>query len=119
MKLKPSSVGLTTLDNGVMAWGISPSKYVQQAVANCARHLSEKLDNKYEIPRWADNPFPQDYRPKLDCSETLDAECSSFYQPLIGIMHWMVEPGRVDIATKVSLLSSHLPTWPCCVRDIF
>ncbi len=50
MKLKPSSVGnpdiylgtklkLTTLDNGVTAWGMSPSKYVQQAVANCARHL--------------------------------------------------------------------------------
>ena len=90
MKLKPSHVGnpdiylgaklkLTTLDNGVTASGMSPSKYVQQAVANCARHLSEKLDNKYEIPRRADNPFPLDYRPELDCSDPLDAECSSFY----------------------------------------
>ncbi len=57
MKLKPSSMGdpdtylgaklkLTTLDNGVKAWGMSPSKFVQHAVVNCAKHLSEKLDNK-------------------------------------------------------------------------
>ena len=62
MKLKPSSVGdpdinlgaklkLATLDNGVKAWGMSPSKYVQQAVANCAKRLTEKIDNKYEIFR--------------------------------------------------------------------
>jgi hypothetical protein len=91
-----------------MAWGMSPSKYTQQAIANCVRHLSEKLDNWYVIPRRADNPFPQDYRPELDRSKPLDDECSSFYQHLIGIMCWMVELGRVDIATEVSLLSSHL-----------
>jgi hypothetical protein len=73
---------------------------------------SEKLDNKYEILRWADNPFPQDYRPELDRSKPLDAECSSLYQHLIGVMHWMVELGHVDIATEVSLLSSHLAL-PC------
>jgi len=95
IKLKPSSVGnpdiylgaklkLTTLDNGDTAWGMSPSKYAQQAVANCARHLSEKLDNRYEIPRRADNLFPQDYQPELDRSKPLDAECSSFYQLLIN-----------------------------------
>jgi len=49
-----------------------------------------------------------DYRPELDQSDPLDAECSSFYQHLIGVLRWMVELGRVDIATEVSLLSSHL-----------
>ena len=50
MPLKPSSVGdpdiylgaklkMTQLDNGIWAWGLSPSKYVAQAVKNCAKHL--------------------------------------------------------------------------------
>jgi hypothetical protein len=44
----------------------------------------------------------------LDLSEPFDPECSSFYQHLIGVMRWMVELGCIDIATEVSLLSSHL-----------
>ena len=57
MPLKPSSVGdpdiylgaklkLTRLNNGVWAWGLSPSKYVAQAVKKCAMHLTDKLDNR-------------------------------------------------------------------------
>ena len=54
LPLKPSSVGNpdiylgaklkeTRLPNGLMAWGLSPSKYVVQAVKNCQLHLTEKL----------------------------------------------------------------------------
>jgi hypothetical protein len=49
-----------------------------------------------------------DYCPEMDISDPLDPECSSFYQHLIGVMQWMVELSRVDIATEISLLSSHL-----------
>ncbi len=43
MPLKQLSVGdpdiyLTQLDNGIWAWGLSPSKYVTQAVRNCFKH---------------------------------------------------------------------------------
>ncbi len=54
----------------------------------------------------AENPFPIDYCPKMDISNPLDSECSSSYQHLIGVMRRMVELGRVDIATKISILSS-------------
>ncbi len=58
MPMKPSSVGdpdiylgaklcWTRLKNGVWAWGLSPSKYVAQAVKNCEQHLLEKLSNCY------------------------------------------------------------------------
>ena len=67
LPLKPSSVGdqdiylgaklkQTQLPNGVMAWGLSPSKYVVQAVKNCQIHLTKKLNGKYSIPARADNP---------------------------------------------------------------
>jgi hypothetical protein len=119
MPLKPGSVGdpdiylgaklrQVQLDNNVWAWSLSPSKYVEQAVKNCQQHLRDKLNAKYRVPAKADNPFPVEYKPELDTSDPLDPECSSFYQHLIGVMRWMVELGRVDIATEVSLLSSHL-----------
>jgi hypothetical protein len=90
MPLKPSLVGdpdiylgaklkMTQLDNGIWAWGLSPSKYVAQAVKNCANHLTDKLNNLFCLPQRADNPFPYGYYPKLDLSEPLDPECSSFY----------------------------------------
>jgi hypothetical protein len=74
LPLKPSSMGdldiylgaklkQTQLPNGVMAWGLSPSKYIVQAVKNCQLHLTEKLNEKYLIPARADNPFPVDYDP--------------------------------------------------------
>ncbi len=119
LPLKPSSVGgpdiylgaklkETQLPNGVMAWGLSLSKYVIQAVKNCQLHLTEKLAGRYSIPARADNPFPVDYDPSTDLSDILDPDCSSFYQHIIGVMRWMVELGRIDIATEVSMLSSYL-----------
>ncbi len=123
LPLKPSSVGgpdicvgaklkETQLPNGVMAWGLSPSKYIVQAVKNCQLHLTEKLAGKYSIPARADNSLPVDYDPSTDESDLLDPDCSSFYQHLIGVMRWMVELGRIDIATEVSMLSSYLAC-PC------
>jgi hypothetical protein len=99
---------MTQLDNGICAWGLSPYKYVTKAVKNCAKHLTNKLNNCFCLPQQADNPFPYDYRPELDLSKPLDPECSSFYQHLISVMRWMVELGPIDVATEVSLLSSHL-----------
>ncbi len=122
MPLEPSLIGdpdiylgaklqMTQLENVIWAWGLSPSKYVAQAVKNCAKHLTDKLNNCFRFPQQADNPLPYDYNPELDLSEPLDPECSSFYQHLIGVMRWTVELGCIDIATEVSLLSSHL-TFP-------
>ncbi len=123
MPLKPSSIGdpdiylgakmkMTRLDNGIWAWGLSSSKYVPQAAKSCKKHLANKLNNHFCLPQRADNPFPYDYCPELDLSDPLDPECSSFYQHLISVMRWMVKLGRIDIATEVSLLSSHL-AYPC------
>jgi hypothetical protein len=75
-------------------------------------HLTEKLGGKYKIPGKADNPFPVDYDPSTNLSDLFDTKCISFYQHLIGVMQWMVELGWIDIATKISILSSYL-AYPC------
>ncbi len=59
---------MTQLDNELWAWGLSPSKYVTQAVKNCAKHMTNKLNNRSRLPQRADNPFPYDYCPELDLS---------------------------------------------------
>ncbi len=102
--LKPSSVGdpdiylgaklkETLLPNGIWAWGLSPSKHIAQAIKNCETHLTEKLGGRYKIPAKTDNPFPVDYDLMTDLSDPLDANCTSLYQHLIGVMGWMVELG--------------------------
>ncbi len=103
---------MTQLENGIWACGLSPSKYVTQAVKNCAKHLTDKLKNRFCLPQRADNPFPYDYCPELDLSDPYDPEYSLFYQHLIGVMRWMVELGCINIANKVSLLFSYL-AYPC------
>ncbi len=91
LPLKPSSVGNpdiylsaklkeTQLPNGIYAWGMSPSKYVNQAVKNCQTHLTAKLKDKYKILTRADNPFLTNYCPDTDVTGPLDPKCSSFYQ---------------------------------------
>jgi hypothetical protein len=108
-----------------MVWGLSPSKYVIQAVENCQVHLTDKLNGVYSIPTRADNTFPVDYDPSTDLSDILDPDCSSFYQHLIGVIRWMVELRHIDIATEVFMLSSYLACprkgtlrMPCMSWDI-
>lgn len=117
-KTKPNSIGdpefylgaklrPMTLPNGVVAWGMSASKYVQAAVAIVkAYHAKE-----YPTRKWGkrtSGPFPSDYAPELDTTDLLDHEKSAFYQSQIGVLRWIVELGRIDIITEVSELSSFL-----------
>ena len=53
-------------------------------------------------------PFPRDYRPELDITPELDDDDVSYFQSQIGVLRWMVELGRIDIITEVSLLASQL-----------
>ena len=119
LPLKPSLVGnpdtylgttlkQTQLANGTWAWGMSPSKYVQQATLNCQAHLKKHNTGWYSLSKRTDNPFAIGYQPELDTTEPLDGKMASYYQSLIGVMCWMIKIGRVGIATEVSLLSLHL-----------
>ena len=60
------------------------------------------------MPKKAENPFKMGYDPELDTSPELDPDAVSYYLTIIGILRWMVELGRIDIITEVSLLSSHV-----------
>ena len=60
------------------------------------------------MPMKAENPFKMGYDPELDTSPELDPDAASYYLTIISILGWMIELGRIDIITKVSLLSSQV-----------
>ena len=94
------------LNNGVWAWSLSPSKYVQEAVKNTEKHVRDK--GNMTLPKRATAPWPSNYVAELDTSAELSPEWANYYQSLVGALHWMVELGRVDMITEVSTLASHM-----------
>eukprot|EP00978_Attheya_sp_CCMP212_P010641 scaffold25919_cov25-Attheya_sp.AAC.1 len=101
-KLRP-----VTLPNGVNSWSLSPSKYVQEAMRNVKEYLQHEYDGR-TLVQIGSGAYVKDYRPELDISEELGSKEASYYQSQIGILQWMVELGRVDIITEVSMLASQM-----------
>ena len=115
-KLKEDSIGRPSqylggklrevrLANGQEAWAFGSSQYVQAAVTNVEECLAKK--GKQLVAK-APSPLSNGYRPEVDVSQELLEEDASYYHSLIGILRWIVELGRADIATEVSMMSSHL-----------
>ena len=81
---------------------------MREAAKNCAKHVKDKFPGKYNLPARSENPFVMGYEAAMDMSKALDPDEAYKFQSIIGVMPWMVKIGRIDIATEVSLLSSHL-----------
>ena len=76
---------------------------MKEAVSNVESYLKE---HNLKLPKDRDDPIKQDYRPRPDKSEELDNVDATSFQSLIGVLHWIVELGCVDINCEVSMLSS-------------
>jgi Reverse transcriptase (RNA-dependent DNA polymerase) len=116
-KLKPDSIQppddylgtkikLTTLPNGQKAWGQSSSHYVRRAVQNVEDWIAK--EGYKQLPRKAKTPMVSSYKPELDVSTELDADKANYYQSLVGVLRWIIELGRLDITTEVSMLAAHM-----------
>jgi hypothetical protein len=113
-QMKPGSIGdpdiylgnklkLATLPSGVVCWGLSSSKYVNEAISqlehslqNEQKHLGKKLKKNVK------SPWPSGYEAELDSSEELNANDANFYQHLVGVLQWILELGRVDAIVNVA-----------------
>jgi hypothetical protein len=116
----------TQLPNGVLAWGLSPSKYIVQAVKNCQLHFTEKLTGKFLIPARADNSFPVDYDSSTDLSGiwTLTVSHSISTLSVLWDGWW-----NLDVLTLQLKFQCYLLTWhaharatlrmPCMPWDIY
>ena len=59
-----------------MAWGISASKYIQDAVNTTERKLEEY---GMQLSVKANSPITKDYKPEIDVSNELDPDKSTLY----------------------------------------
>ena len=112
--MKPKSIGKPTqylgnkvfeveLENGRKAWSFGSSQYTQNAVKNVESYLKKKGESLSKKPT---SPWTRDYRPETDTSPELSPAASSYFQSLIGVLRWIVELNRVNIAMEVSALAS-------------
>ena len=117
-QMKPGSIGdpdiylgaklrKVQLDNGVHAWGMSASKYVNEAVHNAEDCLAANFGGQ-KLPKRASAPWPSDYVSELDSSPELNVNLANYCQSQIGVLNWMVELGHVDIITETNKLASHM-----------
>jgi hypothetical protein len=67
------------LPNGIVAWGMSSSKYIQYSVHNVQEPLTELPGDK-KLPNKAPTPFPGGYKPVLDESPELDPAMVNLFQ---------------------------------------
>ena len=95
-----------TIPNNIWCWSMRPSKYVQKYIRICKTHLKDRCGGTYYLVKDVANPFAYQYEPEVGVSDTLNPEMESYHQYIIGIMLWMFELVRIDIATEVSMLSS-------------
>ena len=122
--VKPSSVGEPKVylgadiskvyyPDGSYAWAMGSRSYVKEAVRNVKKQLlrwnlrfNKKLSDVKYSPK---GPFSSvDYKSELDTSLECNPEEIQYYQNLIGVLRWIIELGRIDIAYEVSSLSKFL-----------
>ncbi len=87
-------------------WSLSARRYVRNAVRNVKLLLQAEGRG---LKSTAKTPFSSTtYRPDMDMTDECNADKSSRYLQLIGVLRWAVELGRLDIYTEIALLSQHL-----------
>jgi hypothetical protein len=97
----------TVIPNGVVAWGMSSSKYIQVVVQNVQEYLNNNEGRK--LKKKVSAPFEATYRADIDEGTVLlGPEMANYFQSQIGFLRWCVELGRIDIITEVSMLSPFL-----------
>ena len=90
---------------GMTCWNMSSAKNVNTAITNVQEKLAAR---NMVLPTKCYTPLSIGYCPEDDVSPELDQDDTTYYQELIGVLHWAIELGRIDIACEVSMLSSHL-----------
>lgn len=95
------------LPDGSKSWSLLSTSYVASAVETVRALLAEDGRELKSGSRPHKGPLPYKYKPELDVTDECDAEMTSRYQQLIGILRWAVELGRIDIQAEVAFMSQY------------
>ena len=98
-----ANIGQMLLANGTLAWYASSDSYCKAAVSNVEQWLEKRGER---LPTRQACVFPSNWKPELDVTPELGEEDAHYYQQQIGVLRWLVELGRVDVCTEVSMLAA-------------
>eukprot|EP00978_Attheya_sp_CCMP212_P006884 scaffold16068_cov26-Attheya_sp.AAC.2 len=99
------------LPDGRKVWSANGKEYIKNALP-FVKKMVEAHGSKLPGGKRTERPLPKSYKAELETTTLLNDDKASEYQQCIGILRWVVELGRIDIALEVSLLSSYL----CALR---
>ena len=85
-------------------WSMGSQTYVKESIRNVENYLERKGKG---LKQKVNTVLPNGYVPELDVSTVCDEEEVGEYHQRIGILRWIVELGRVDICTEVSMMAAH------------
>ena len=100
-----AKIGQIELSNGVKAFYFNMSQYIKESIRNVENYLRER---GLGLLKNTTVPINSNYSPEIDHSDELCENDAAYYQSLIGVLRWIVEMGRMDIITEVSMLSSYV-----------
>jgi hypothetical protein len=83
----------------------SSSRYVKNAVKNLEKWM---VKEGRKLTKKAPTPMSSMYKSEVDVSPELSPEMANFYQSKVGVLRWIIEMGRLDITTEVSMLVAHM-----------
>ena len=83
------------------------TSYVTSAVETVKTLLAEEGRELKSGKRPHKGPLPHGYKAELDVTDKCDADMTSRFQQLIGILRWAVELGRIDIQVEVANMSQY------------
>jgi hypothetical protein len=89
-----ANIGKRTIE-GQEYWYIAAEDSLNKALATVEERFG-KLDMIFK--HTVETPAPTNFHPEMDDSDFLDDNGTTLYQSYIGIIHWAIELGRVDLA---------------------
>ena len=113
-----ANIGLYTLlgnTSGKQKWYMSSDDYVADAIKNVEGNLVE-ANRRLCIK--VSTLLTVRYRPELDMTRLLPDEQANYFQNLIGVLHWALELGQIDIHVQVAMLQCYPAIWHSCVKAI-
>src|SRR5210317_776314 len=84
---------------GSKAHLVEALRVVKQRIAGKKYHL--------QLQKKVKTVLPSGYKPELDGSKEVDDETAIVYMQFVGILRWLVELGRIDVAAGVSMMSAY------------
>ena len=99
-----ANIGKLYFADGTFAWYMSSESYCKAAVQNVELWLEKRKSPG--LPTRTACVFPSGWKPETDTTDELDEEDAHYYMQQIGVLRWLVELGRVDICTEVSMLAA-------------